>query len=159
MLGIGGAVGTLAHGVNVSSGKYNSASKTYAKQRVVAIPPHGKAVLEQCEWEHVGGTALWKEENNVYRSYCEGFNYEYAEIPVRKGELQHYGFDDSPLKYRYRITYSSDEAFSECEALTLNVYVKELLGGQSVYDFKRRKDLRNDGEKVIVVGGEINPFL
>lgn len=159
VLGIGGAVGTLAHGVNVSSGKYNSASKTYAKQRVVAIPPHGKAVLEQCEWEHVGGTALWKEENNVYRSYCEGFNYEYAEIPVRKGELQHYGFDDSPLKYRYRITYSSDEAFSECEALTLNVYVKELLGGQSVYDFKRRKDLRNDGEKVIVVGGEINPFL
>lgn len=65
----------------------------------------------------------------------------------------------APLKYRYRITYSSDEAFSECEALTLNVYVKELLGGQSVYDFKRRKDLRNDGEKVIVVGGEINPFL
>ena len=43
--------------------------------------------------------------------------------------------------------------------LTLNVYVKDLLGGQSVYDFKRRKDLRNDGEKVIVVGGEINPFL
>lgn len=157
--GDGGTVGTPANGINFSSGKYNSSSKTYIKQRVMAIPPHGKAVLEQCEWEHVKGVALWKEENNVYKSYCEGFNYEYANIPVKKGELQHYGFDDSPQKYRYRITYSSDEAFAECEALTLNVYVKDLLGGQSVYDFKRRKDLRNDGEKVIVVGGEINPFL
>lgn len=153
VLGIGGAVGTLANGINVSSGKYNSSSTTYTRQRVIAIPPHGKSVLEQCEWEYLKGAALWKEENNVYKSYCEGFNYDYAKIPVKDGELLHYTFDESPQKYRYTITYSTDETFSSWEALTLNVFVKDLLGGVDVYTFKRPKRLRNDTANVIVVGG------
>lgn len=154
VLGINGAIGTLANGINVSKGNHNSSSKTYSQQRVIAIPPHGVNILEQCEWEHVGGVALWKEENNIYKSYCEGFNYSYDGITINQGQLIHYSFNDSPRKYRYTITYSKSENFLNWEALTLKVYVKEMLGGHKVYFFNRKKGLINDSKRTIIVGGK-----
>lgn len=156
VLGINGPIGTLANGINVSSGKLNSSSKTYSQQRVIAIPPHGTNILEQCDWEHVKGLALWKEENCVYKSYCEGFNYDYDQIPINQGQLIHYSFNDSPKKYRYTITYSFQENFKDWEALSLNVYVKDLLGGQRIYSFRRKKQLLNDSKRVIIVGGDMS---
>ena len=158
VMGINGPLGTIANGVSVSAGKNNGSARTYIKQRILAIPPKGKTVLEQCEWEHVKGAALWKEENCVYKSYCEGFNYSPLQISVKKGQLIEYTFDNSPRKYLYTLTYSQKEDFSNWEALTLNVYIKTLLGGVDIYKTlieRVRRHVANDNEKVILIGGTL----
>lgn len=157
VLGIGGAVGTLANGVSVGSGKGHSTSTTYTKQRIVAIPPQATMVIERCEWEHVKGAALYKEENCVYKSYCEGFNYYRLGHVIHENEEQHFTFDDSPCKYMYTITYSLSETFDKWEALRINVYASLLCGGIKIYhrNFEKIKEkVINYTPSTIIIGGE-----
>lgn len=157
VLGISGPVGTIANGVTIGSEKGHSASTTYSKQRVVAIPPQATMIIEECDWEHVKGTALWKEENCVYKSYCEGFNYSRLEHIIHKNETQSFNFDNSPCKYMYTITYSLNETFDKWEALRINVYARLLCGELKIYhrDFGKIKEkVINYTPYTIIIGGE-----
>ena len=158
VLGIGGTVGTLANGVNVGTNKTNSSSTTYSMQRIIAIPPKGKTILEQCEYEQVKGIKLYKLENFVYRSYCEGFNYTPLSVNVKNGEQKNYSFIDSPRTYRYTITYSEAEDFNTWEALTVNAYIKSLMGGIDIYKSsidKVKKSISNYDSGTIIIGGRV----
>lgn len=134
-LGIGGVVGTLAGGVSVGSNSGSSYTKTYVRDRILAIPPGGMVDLERCEWEHVKGNALYKMENYVYKSYCEGFNYStfYLDTDLKVGEVKTFKYENSPQSFRYTITYSHDADFSNWEALDIKVYIRKMVGGFEIY--------------------------
>lgn len=157
ILGIGGAVGTLSNGITVGSGKNHSVSTTYTKQRIVAIPPQSSMTLEKCEWEHVKGNAFYKEENCVYKSYCEGFNYCRLSHIIHNNEEQNFDFTNSPCKYTYTITYSLTETFDDWEALRINVYARLLCGGIKIYNRnfdKIKEKVVNYSPTTIIIGGE-----
>lgn len=157
VLGIGGAVGTIANGVIIGGGRSHSSSTTYSKQRVVAIPPQATMILEKCEWEHVKGAALYKVENCVYKSYCEGFNYKRLKFLIHDNEIQEFSVYNSPCKYTYTITYSQYENFSQWQALNITVYARLLCGGVKIYNLnieKIDKKVSNYTPTTIIIGGE-----
>ena len=119
-------LGELANGINVGANSSASASTTYSKQRVIAIPPKGQRILEKCDWE-------WVKSKRIYLSYCEGFDYSPLSISVNNGEIKEYTFNDSPQAFQYTITYSDKENFSTWEALSIKTYIKTLLGGVKIF--------------------------
>lgn len=125
-IGINGVLGGLANGINVGANSSASASTTYSKQRVIAIPPKGQRILEKCDWE-------WVKSKRIYLSYCEGFDYSPLSISVNNGEIKEYTFNDSPQAFQYTITYSDKENFSTWEALSIKTYIKTLLGGVKIF--------------------------
>ena len=125
VLGVGGALGTLAGGTNVGGGTSASSSTTYVKQRVLAIPPHGKVPLEKYETVHVKG--------NRYETISEGESlpryFSKTERPqVMKGSVGRYDMNTSPWTAQYTITYSHSENFTDINVLKAGVYIREIVG-------------------------------
>jgi len=131
-VGLGGALGTLANGVNVGGGTSNSVSKVYARQQIVIIPPRGIVPLEkyQIEWVSKTKSELILSGEELFCAYRKG------EFPkINWGEKCFYKENDSPWHADYVITYSKDADFSTSYAVKVSVYMRELIGGDADYDF------------------------
>ncbi|MBQ9671270.1 MAG: hypothetical protein IJV34_00270 [Prevotella sp.] len=146
--GIGGAVGTLANGVNVGGVSNSSVSKVYAKQQIIAIPPHGKMPLEKDQREWISNSkseVVFEGE----RFYCKA---KKEEMPKR-GEKIFYNESDSPYHADYVITYSKDSEFVMSYIVKASVYARELIGtgryetGEPVT--RNKQELFNDMKKKI----------
>lgn len=124
VLGIGGFVGTIANGIGVNSGKGNGASASYQMERILAIPPHSSKYLPS----HRG-----KKDKYIY-TYDEDLNLYYPdksfknELALKKYELRQYGYDESPLKRSYYITYSTKADFSNYYVLPIYLYTRAFYG-------------------------------
>ena len=129
--GIGGAVDTLANGMNVGSGKMSSTSKTYAKQRILAIPPKGSMPIEKYRRVMVkNGGALGSDKFTLV-SEGEELIYGFAdqEMPkIMQGEKYIYKEEESPYHAIYTITYSKYSDFKNACILKASVYMRELIG-------------------------------
>lgn len=128
-VGIGGGLGTLANGVSVGGGSSTSTSKTYAKQRVVAVPPHGKVPLEKYEVIKI------KSSKSEVISDGEELLYGYAKgsMPqINFGEKFFYNEGDSPYHADYTIMYSYDSDFTTAFSVKASVYMRELIGASNI---------------------------
>ena len=129
--GIGGAVGTLTNGVNVGGGNMSSTSKTYSKQRIIAIPPKGSMPIEKYQRVMVkNGGALGSDKFTLI-SEGEELIYGFAdyEMPkIMQGEKYIYKEEESPYRADYTITYSKDSDFKNVYLLKASVYMRELIG-------------------------------
>lgn len=141
--GIGGAVGTLANGVNVGGGNMSSTSKTYSKQRILAIPPKGSMPIEKYQRVTVkNGGPFGKDEFAIISEGEESW-YEFSdgEMPMLKqGEKYIYEEDESPYHADYTITYSKDAEFTNVVTLKASVYMRELIGGKLVLILPTNQD-------------------
>ena len=122
-VGVGGALGTLANGVNVGGGNSSTVSKIYAKQQIIAIPPHGKVPLEKYQVEWISNSkseVIYEGERLYYKSKKE-------EMPMQ-GEKFFYSESESPYHADYVITYSKDAEFVMPYVVKASVYMRELIG-------------------------------
>lgn len=151
ILGVGGAIGQLAGGVNVGGGKSQSLSTTFSQQRVIAIPAHGNKYLsqEKCvlsketalkyhyqmveKSESFNFTELCNEEIysgdniiNMGGTTCTGFRLK--EGMVKMGGIITYDENNSPYTRKYIITYSTDEFFNTFSSLNADLFLHELIG-------------------------------
>lgn len=124
-LGVGGAVGALAGGVNVggNKGKFSSVTKTYKDDRLITIPPHASVALsEDDEKEH----PTKKKLRIVVGSY------EYFTIPkmssLKIDETRAFTEENTPKSINYMITYSFDKELSKCLMVNFGVYLKDVFG-------------------------------
>ncbi len=125
-LGISGVANTLASGVNVGKGKESSVSTVYTDQRIIVIPPHGKAVLS--EDTPIGikedGWAVGK-----YKIIAFSEDFRNTDMPVLKsGEYRIYSEQDTPATKRYILNYSYDPEFKSDKQLEFALYIKEAIG-------------------------------
>ena len=123
--GIGGALGTLAGGVNVGGETLGTTSKTYSRQRVIAIPPHGKVPVEKYKQVHVKGSryeTIAESEDLSLPTSTE------PNPPVNVGAIRLYDRESSPHTAQYTITYSHSENFSDVNVVKVKIYVKEVVG-------------------------------
>lgn len=123
--GIGGAIGTLANGVNLGGGNMSSTSKTYSKQRILAIPPKGSMPIEK--FQRV------KVKRLEYEVISEGeellYGYADNEMPkIMRGEKYIYKEEESPYHADYMITYSKDTDFKDVSTLKASVFIRQLIG-------------------------------
>ena len=128
--GIGGAIGTLANGVNVGGGNMSSTSKTYSKQRILAIPPKGSMPIEKYQRETFKRVGFNPVKFEVI-SDGELLLYGYAdnEMPkIMRGEKYIYKEEESPYHADYMITYSKDTDFKDVSTLKASVFIRQLIG-------------------------------
>lgn len=128
--GIGGTAGTLANGVSVGGGNSASSSKTYTKQRVILIPPHGRVPLEEYKIEVVKFGGLGRDK---YEVLSEGellkYGFNKGQMPdIKRGEIKIYSEEESPYHVVYTIIYSKNSEFTNAHSVKVSAYMRELIG-------------------------------
>ena len=152
--GIGGALGTLASGINVGGGNSSSSSISTQEQRILTIPPHssitmpgrkvtnGKKILECAEvFYFMNNSSLLssnRTSNNIYaRSiYNELEAQKYPDNPrlTRKGTgigywtQIYFTAENSPKTTKRMITYSTKPDFSTYTTLPIYLYMSGAYG-------------------------------
>ena len=151
-LGVGGAVGTLAQGVNVGKGSSSSATTTVYSQRVVAIPANSTKVLTVDRLGKRGNTPMnWfradampaskgsplHDQNLLYFKFERQFNY---------GEVYYFDENYPFLNFAVHIGYSFEESCEHLKSMKMLFYPKYIIGVGSGnkwkgFNFNRRLDL------------------
>lgn len=127
-LGVGGALGTLAGGVNVGGGSSSSTSTTTYSQRIVSIPPMATISLEPHEIgeepeisyiNYFKSKQMVKENKRYYEICFENLKRgEKVDIPQLK--------DVTPLSIH--ITYGLDEMMRQSQNMHIDFYWRQVLG-------------------------------
>ncbi|MBQ9672053.1 MAG: hypothetical protein IJV34_04285 [Prevotella sp.] len=149
-LGFGGIVGQLADGVNVGGGTSNSVSRTYAQQRVIAIPPHGNRNLTDEHWAKTKSGHVLAYANYEPIEEAERFGYSWKlhlrpyELGltrgiVKRGETRTFDENDLPWKRKYYITYSSEEDFKTYSTLNAELYMHEIIGDNYMFNIEKKE--------------------
>lgn len=138
-LGVGGAVGTIANGVNVGGGSTNTTTNTTYSQRIVAIAPQStinltpqylfcndhKKLMEGL-WYNFVSTSL---ASNSY-DYCvhANFSSKSQSVQMRVGDNYVYSADNSPVKLSFFVAYSKSEQCTNEHVLQSHYYLSNIFG-------------------------------
>ncbi len=126
-VGIGGTLRSLANGVSFGGANMTSSTTTYAKQRIISIPPHGTIPIEKYHVEFLGHNRI----ELISKGETLLFGYKSGELPnIKYGELYLYSELDSPFHTDYIITYSKDIDFSNTFVAKASIYMRELIGAK-----------------------------
>lgn len=119
VLGIGGALGSLAGSTTIGGSNQNTTSTTYANQRILAIPPHSKRYLTE-----------FKKKDYQIISDIESYNFIENDLrgQLKKDGIISYSEENSPYKVTYMITYSTAQDFSEFSSLYAKLYSRYVYG-------------------------------
>ena len=124
-VGIGGTVGALANGFNVGGGNSSSTSKTFSKQRIISIPPHGRVPIE--EHKVVMVSANKSETISEGEVFLCGY-LKNAMPSIMRGAKYFYTEYNSPYYADYTISYSKTPDFANMYLVKSTVYLRELIG-------------------------------
>lgn len=138
-VGIGGAIGTLANGVNVGGGSMSQNTKTTFSQRIISIPPMSTKSLEPQsigEGEIFDGKS-WSIPHDIIESVIPALikdgkveqkkNYYVIKELKRGQKIDIVQSPDTPPLSAY-VTYSHDESLSSTNSLNMGFYVRQLVG-------------------------------
>lgn len=149
-LGIGGAVGTLANGVNVGGGSSNTTSNTTFSQRIIAIAPLSTVNLSPqylfCNEEKDISTGLkYRLVKGVDYSYIYGifanFSSESQAGAMMYGDHYVYNPESSPVKMSFFVAYSKTENCASTNVLPSYFYLKDMLGQRYYTDKIKNNDI------------------
>lgn len=165
VLGVDGAIGQLADGINVSGGSSHSVSTTYSQQRVIAIPPHGNKNLVDDRWVKTKKGFALLDIDAEYKSIetAETFNlglysdeggdnsYGLPRDGIKRGEVKIFAEDELSWKREYYITYSTEVDFRTYSTINAELFIHEIIGGAGdvFEDRKNIKYIQNVGEFTI----------
>lgn len=138
-LGVGGAVGTLANGVNVGGGNSSSTTNITYTQRIVAVPPMSAKVLPKKPLvsyfrdqstnivvKDFGG-AIWVGNVNTVKNpnlYLYNTNMQ----PIAQGEHIEFSAENSPITLHTFVAYSLTEDCNQTFTLPHNCFVRYIVG-------------------------------
>ncbi len=142
-LGIGGAAGTLANGINVGGGSSSTTTNTIYSQRIIALAP--KTITTLAPKYFFGETTSWQPPTDGIR-YDLWQNYTYLRYVTincssksEKGAMMfgdHYTYneDKSPIQFSFYLSYSKEETGANTITLPSTFYLKDLIGRNGAYD-------------------------
>ena len=144
-LGIGGAVSTLASGVNVGGHKGNSTIVEHQMDRFIVIPPKGKALLSKDDY-------IDKKGKDIITGVSEYFSLSFGDL--LRNEFREFTEESSPEKWNYVITYSTTPDFSKINYLHFGLYLKDVMGAitmNGLYLRELNKIFKTRSSKTIVI--------
>ncbi len=133
-LGVGGAVGTIASGVNVGGGKSSSSTTVTYAERIIRIAPNSKVTLEK------------KHSNTLTRALVAS--------SFHRGEVFNYTKEESNSWFDVYVTYSLDEKFTQQSVLKAKYYMGKSIGAKTSYsNFLREKDfnIKDEGAGRVII--------
>lgn len=129
VLGIGGAVGQLANGVNMGGGGSTSSTNTVFSQRIISIPPHSTKKLDEQE--------IFPLDFTSYPKYIKAVR-STTRVPIvffipkdrnmKCGTEWLYTEQNTPLSWGTYITYSFNETCSDNRHLQADFYMGKIIG-------------------------------
>lgn len=153
-LGIGGLAGSLANATNINNMKFNTVSKTYSQQRLLAIPPHGKRNLTDKKYIMVDKKTIELIESEEVFDFVQlnnsiikidfakinlnnnrNYNFHYYQEGLKKGKSITYNEDESPYSREYYIIYSNDPNFTSYSSLKMKWYLHEAIGCDKLHKY------------------------
>ena len=147
--GIGGVAGSLANATTVGKSNATSLSKTHINQRILQIPPKGRACLSKFEYVtekkatsltfgkyellNQGEEFFFSEYDSHDRPVANSFKLDCKTLPlnigpVKMGEERKFTIDNSPYTANYHLVYSAKEDFSEYSVLSPTLYINKIIG-------------------------------
>jgi len=147
VLGIDGAVGTLAGATTVGGASQNAVTKSYTQERILAIPPYATANLSEFKQVQVKG------QQYELISDAESFSpYHISDIKrgaIKKGEYIRYDETNSPYLIKYHITYSTHADFSVYSTIAFSMYIKYLIGENIYSSLSTKESIINSIQKYV----------
>ena len=142
-LGIGGAAGTLANGINVGGGSSSTTTNTIYSQRIIALAP--KSITTLAPKYFFGETTSWQPPTDGIRyDLWQSYTYlRYVTINCssksEKGAMMfgdHYTYneDKSPIQFSFYLSYSKEETGANTITLPSTFYLKDLIGRNGAND-------------------------
>lgn len=156
-LGVGGAIGSLANGVNIGGGSSKTASVSTAEQRILMIPPKGSIFMPPMKY--VDGSTMREDYESLYiRTFPLGgaltsdgdmrradANKGYAHmvdqpggidnpgltrdvIKAPLGHIRDFSESETPKQLRRIITYSTSADFATYTCMEYTLYVRGVMG-------------------------------
>lgn len=120
-LGVGGAIGTLASGINVGGGKTGGTSVTETAERFMIIPPHGTVTMPLSKRQEQ------KSFEDVPETFCP--TQSPSTLDIRINEYRDLWTEENTIStYRRIITYSTNPNFTTVNKLNIGIYLKGALG-------------------------------
>lgn len=130
-MGVSGALGTLAQGVNVGGGKSSSSTTTTFAQRIVPVPPMSE--------KEIGTIELFPKDYGakdieIYNIKCGYYKWIYrVDLVLEENQIPSLGEtvsipDKELLKFGTFITYSMDETQSNPQSLNGTFSMSKIMG-------------------------------
>lgn len=131
-LGIGGAVGTLASGVNVGGGNSSSVTTVKGQQRIMVLPPHATVVLPP-EMKY---SEYSKKNIPYYESLSqtkETVRFADKFDGIMEYEMLSFTEEDTPAHVNYLFTYSDRQDFATYVQPRVCLYAAEVTLGPTCW--------------------------
>lgn len=145
--------GTFAGAMGIHDYQTNISTSTVYSQRIISIPPKSYKELDYrqlfmknqdiCQ----GVWTYWQEysKNRSYRhvAFRFGNKKESPNTFLKEGEIINFTSSNSPLKFNFYVTYSFEEECKATNQLSVNLYMKRLIGDSKSYSNFNGKDIIN----------------
>lgn len=128
-LGVGGALGTLANGVNVGGGTSSGSITTTYSQRVVSIPPKSSIKLDpQCLFPVGCGDTYGFDSWSIYTSVNKKneTNCYFPNLELKWGDIKTWTEKESPMMVGSFFTYSMDDSFAQTISIKTMMYLQKV---------------------------------
>lgn len=167
-VGIGGIAGSLANATTIGKSSMTSVSKTHTKQRILQIPPKGRAAISSFEY-----VTTKKAKTLTYGKYefadkgeefyfdrpyfgidpklaklalLENRSLSLQNLELRIGEEKTYSKENSPYIANYHIVYSTKDNFRTYSVLNPTLYINKIIGvktkGIRISSYTKKSSLR-----------------
>lgn len=125
-LGVGGAVGALAGGVNVGGNNENfgTVSRIYKMERLLKIPAHSSVALSEDNGEELPSNS----RNPLFLITGAYEDFALPKLSLNIDEEIEFTENNTPKKNDYTITYSFNQELTNCFVVKFGVYLKDAFG-------------------------------
>ena len=127
-MGVGGALGTLANGINLGGSNSQSTTTTVLAQRIVPIPPTSTKELEKVSLMNL------MANNNPFPNApfawnrFKGMAYMVFNEPVQTGQVIDYEPNANTIQFGFILGYAEDEAQSNPHSLHATFGLSRVIG-------------------------------
>ncbi|MCM1077391.1 MAG: hypothetical protein NC411_08545 [Bacteroides sp.] len=146
-LGMGGAVGTLASGMNIGGGTTSSTSVSKSDQPILIIPPHSKVylpfqkeakkdkVIELPEIFYYSPKNTPLNYNVIVNTFWTNRTLKKDNNPIYANDLELpkngvvvFNIQNTPKTYKFIISYSLDQDFMTVNRANFNLFLRDVYG-------------------------------
>ena len=126
-LGVGGTIGTLANGVNVSRTNTSGTSTEIFSQRVIAVPPMSSKSLDpqlfvskDFRLSKLFHYVEYADRKSISRNLCTLVK------DFDRGDMVHFNQQDSPFHLSFFLSYAFDETCTSESTVKVDMYASDL---------------------------------
>jgi hypothetical protein len=131
-MGVGGAVGKIANGVNVGGSSSNFGTVTTYAQRIVAVPPMSVYQLGNIELFEKSKPNIYRLKSDVYNSMMPDLLDLFLPTSLMPKEGQTITVNDpSLLRFGVYVTYAEDEGQTQPYILKANFSLAKIIGAKA----------------------------